>query len=280
MFGYIGVCKPELKVKEYETFKAYYCGLCHALGREYSHKARLLLSYDCTFLYLFSDALAQRMPLYKKQRCIIHPVNERATTDGQGAEFAAAVNVLLSVASMKDHVSDDNSFKHRTGNFVYSSEYKKASKKYPDIYKIIHDGINRLHAVECDNVKDIDLAANEFAQILKGIFALIDNNKAVASVGYELGRWIYLIDALDDFNKDVSSGNYNPFVAKFGCKYNNKIKECAEFNLNSSVTNAAMALDLIDLNKHEGIIKNIIYLGLYRKMNEVFERLEKVNGPV
>ena len=49
MFGYLQIDKAELKVREYEAYKAVYCGLCRQLGRDYSFLTRLALSYDCTF---------------------------------------------------------------------------------------------------------------------------------------------------------------------------------------------------------------------------------------
>ena len=33
VFGYVRPCRPELKIKDDAFFKAYYCGVCKALGR-------------------------------------------------------------------------------------------------------------------------------------------------------------------------------------------------------------------------------------------------------
>ena len=52
MFGYIVVHKPELKVKEYETYRASYCGLCHSLKKQSGRIGQLTLSFDMTFLAL------------------------------------------------------------------------------------------------------------------------------------------------------------------------------------------------------------------------------------
>ena len=57
MFGYIRIAKPELKVKEYEMYKAIYCSLCRELGRSYGFLSRLTLSYDFTFLALLNMSL-------------------------------------------------------------------------------------------------------------------------------------------------------------------------------------------------------------------------------
>ena len=57
MFGYIKADKPEMKIKEFEIYKAVYCSLCKELGKSYGLLARLTLSYDFTFLALLNMAL-------------------------------------------------------------------------------------------------------------------------------------------------------------------------------------------------------------------------------
>ena len=52
MFGYIVVHKPELKVREYETYRASYCGLCHSLKKQSGRIGQLTLSFDMTFLVM------------------------------------------------------------------------------------------------------------------------------------------------------------------------------------------------------------------------------------
>ena len=57
MFGYVTVDKPELKVKEFYQYKAYYCGLCRTLNEEYGFRGRMTLTYDMTFLVVLLTSL-------------------------------------------------------------------------------------------------------------------------------------------------------------------------------------------------------------------------------
>lgn len=67
MFGYVKVCKPELKVREYEEYKAVYCTLCRVIGKEYGQTSRALLNYDATFYILLCDcAESGEAPQYQK----------------------------------------------------------------------------------------------------------------------------------------------------------------------------------------------------------------------
>ena len=70
MFGYITADKPELRVKEYHQYRGYYCGLCQAMA-EYGQGGRILLSYDCVFLYILFSAL-QETPLKMVRKNVLH----------------------------------------------------------------------------------------------------------------------------------------------------------------------------------------------------------------
>ena len=74
MFGYVRIYKPELKIKDYEIYKAAYCSVCRALGRHYGVIARGLLSYDATFLFLYGNASRQK-DLLKKPLSLILSTN-------------------------------------------------------------------------------------------------------------------------------------------------------------------------------------------------------------
>ena len=57
MYGYIVMNKPELKIREYERYRAYYCGLCKSLKSDAGMRGQISLSYDMTFLALLLSAL-------------------------------------------------------------------------------------------------------------------------------------------------------------------------------------------------------------------------------
>ena len=60
MFGYVRPYKPELKVRDYESFRAMYCGLCRTLRKRHGVTGRLTLSYDMTFLATLLNAVYER----------------------------------------------------------------------------------------------------------------------------------------------------------------------------------------------------------------------------
>lgn len=52
MFGYVIPNQGELKVRELEEYRAWYCGLCQRLQKDHGILGRISLNYDMTFLAL------------------------------------------------------------------------------------------------------------------------------------------------------------------------------------------------------------------------------------
>ena len=50
MFGYVTVNQNELKLREFDHYRSYYCGVCCDLRDAYGKRGQLTLSYDTTFL--------------------------------------------------------------------------------------------------------------------------------------------------------------------------------------------------------------------------------------
>ena len=72
MFGYVLVNKPELKIKEFEKYRSYYCGLCHALADRHGQTGRMTLNYDMTFLIMLLSDLYDQEETLEESRCIVH----------------------------------------------------------------------------------------------------------------------------------------------------------------------------------------------------------------
>ena len=270
MFGYVMVQKGELLVKEYDTFRAYYCGLCRQLA-EYGIKGRLLLSYDCTFLYLLASALSDQAPRYEQMRCPVHPARRIPQAFAEGREYAAAMNLLLGYYSLKDHAADGNRLLGAAGG-LYKSAVRRAAGRYPAAQEAIREQLEQLQTLEAEGCREIDRAADAFAKMLGKLFLPLGEQKEVLEdLGYHIGRFIYLIDALDNLQKDAKSGSYNPFLRRFGAD-TPAILESARFNLLSSADEAGRALDLLSLKRHSGILENIIYRGLPAKMEAVLAK--------
>ncbi|MFR3456804.1 MAG: DUF5685 family protein, partial [Acutalibacteraceae bacterium] len=143
MFGYVRIYKPELKIKDYEIYKAAYCSVCRALGRHYGVIARGLLSYDATFLYLYRAAISEVADCkYKKGVCPFNPLKKCGYICGQDKafEFVASVTVILSYFKLIDSINDSGFFKRsfcRLALPYMKRKYKKAKALYPNLCAVI-----------------------------------------------------------------------------------------------------------------------------------------------
>ena len=76
LFGYVKPFKPDLRVRELETYKAVYCGLCGQLGEAFGPAARLTLSYDFVFLAMLHYAVTpDARPVFERRWCFVNSAN-------------------------------------------------------------------------------------------------------------------------------------------------------------------------------------------------------------
>ena len=70
MFGYIVMNKPEIKFKDFDLYRSFYCGLCRELKSKYGISGQISLTYDMTFVVILLSALYES-PTQKVQGIFI-----------------------------------------------------------------------------------------------------------------------------------------------------------------------------------------------------------------
>ena len=277
MFGYVYINKPELKIKDYEAYRGVYCSLCKALGKNYSVFARFILNYDCTFLSLLLMSRNKECPGFKSGRCPFNPMKKCNYTikADDALSKGAALTVITSYYKLMDSIADSGFFKKMGCTLIrpfFSSWHKKAKRNFPDYENIVKEMfVSQLKYEKSEDVC-LDMAAEPTAKMLENIMKLEAQNeiekKVFAQFGYHLGRWIYLMDAANDIEDDSKSGNFNPFLLKFGEKAKVDPKEI-EATLSQSYYLLTKAYELIDKQRFTDILDNIIYSGLPLKQRNI-----------
>lgn len=280
MFGYVKINKPEMKVKEYEAYRGLYCSLCRSLGKNFGVLSRLTLSYDVTFLLLVRLSLGLTVPEFRKGRCPFSP-SKKCNYCINGEEelrFSAAVSMMLFYYKIKDNIADGSFFRKMLMYIILPYallKYRKAEKMYPDVAKMIEEGMLRQSETEKTKTPLTDKAAHESADILGKIFAYgFSDEKAKAyRFGYGIGKFVYLADAADDIVKDLKNKSYNPFVEKYKLikEPDEEIKKEIEGTLNMSAAVAAEAFSEIEKKTLTPIVENIIYDGLENTMKTILK---------
>lgn len=281
MFGYVSIYKEELKIKDYLTFRSYYCGLCHALGKNCSQSARLGLSYDMTFLAILLSSLSNKKTSTNDKPCIAHPLSKRKyVIDDPAIDYTANASAILYYLKMIDDWQDDHSLKALAGIIIYRHSYKKASKRYPELAENIKKHLDVLSKLEAQNSTDIDLTADCFAKITQELFSpefVGENRRAAAWVGYNIGRWIYIIDALNDLEADFKKNKFNPLkptedTVDFDEYYKNLALRLSE-SLTFTLENAVSGYNLLKIYKNREVLDNILYQGLRGRQDSVLNKI-------
>ena len=265
MFGYVRAEKPELKMREYEIYRGVYCSLCRRLGKSYGFLSRLTLSYDFTFLALLDISMRDGCTYFKPGRCAFNPAKRcNYLKDGEQLDFSASAAMIMLYYKIADDIKDEKGFKKLLALIikpVFSRAHKKAAKAFPQVEKYVSDYIKNQNALEAENCESVDRAAEPTANVMANILSLLSDDqnqkRALARLGYCIGRYIYILDAACDYKKDEKSGSYNVLRYVKGER-----GEYVSSQLYISVNEAAKAFELLDIKKHKPILGNIIYLGL------------------
>lgn len=265
MFGYIRIGKPELKVKEYEMYKAVYCSLCRTLGKEYGFFTRFTLSYDFTFLALLELSLKEDFCKIERKRCVCNPLKKCNYCKDASLKFSSAAAVIMLYYKLKDDVCDEKFFKRLTAKLLlafFSSAHKKAAKTYPALEEAIKEYTAFQAEVEQDKNASLDAAAEPTTVVLGKVFEMCSDDSVTKRIlkrlGNLLGRYIYLMDAVCDCESDAKKGAFNPLG-------NISKKDAAKRvipQINIIIDEAIKAFELLELNRFKDIIGNIIYVGI------------------
>lgn len=284
MFGYIKTHRPELKVWEDEVYKGVYCSLCRELGKRYGLIARLFLSYDATFLAIAIlalgsdkiDFISKRCPFNLAKKCNFCKNREEAVT------YAADISVFLIYYKLKDNIHDKSFFKsilYRLLLLFVLRPYKKARNFLPYMDGVFKKYMDLQFLRERENEKSLDLAAEPSALMLSEVYSFGEKNdtekKVRQRIGYLVGRWVYIIDAFDDVQKDKKNSGYNPLLED-----ENYSPETVKGDLIYTAGEIVKAYSLLDVKKFDGILKNVIYDGLYYETLKVYERRRKDEQPL
>ncbi len=268
MFGYVVINEQELKVREVGQYRSYYCGFCKRLKDKYGFLGQMTLSYDMTFLIMLLTDLYDAKDEVGEKRCLIHPLEKHITRVNEFTDYAADMNLILSYYTSEDDWKDE----HKKSGLLLSGLLKGRSEKaavdYGHKAAVIKDRLDRLHAAEAENETDIDRMAGFFGDILAELFAVKEDDweTPLRQMGFYLGKFIYIMDAYDDLEKDIRNGSYNPLRSwKDRTDYDDY---CYQI-LTMMISRSCEAFELLPCVELLPIMRNILYSGIWTRYNIV-----------
>ncbi|TQQ85063.1 hypothetical protein EXD82_02915 [Peptacetobacter hominis] len=269
MFGYVKINKMDLTFREYEHYRSYYCGLCKCLKREHGEISRFSLNYDITFLIVLLSAIYNPESKVTEEVCIANPMKKKKVLINEITEYAAAMNVLLTYYKLEDNVNDDGRIKDKIAFSIGKSSASKAKKMYPEKAEIIKKELDKLAELERNKSTDIDEVSNTFGRIMGEIFAYKNDEYEVylRDIGFNIGKYIYTLDAYEDLEEDLKKGRYNPFVNY--SPSDDELKKKVDRLISICLGMASKSIDELKLKWNIGIIDNIMFSGVYLRYKNI-----------
>lgn len=289
MVGYIKAYKPELKMKDFETYKGIYCSLCKQLGKKYTPFAQLLLNYDFVFLLVLKLSMSESCQGIKIKHCQYNPFKKCCCIEPNDyLNESADLIVIISYYKIRDDITDKKGLKRMIALLtlpLLSLIHLKAKKHSPEFERIVANAVAEQTVSENDMLQDIDKAAQPTAKALSEIFVageeIKEKKEILKRLGYILGRWVYIIDALDDLDEDTKNKNFNPFSEVYsGYRAKDETEEFLKYAgqvLLTTSGEAALAFELLELKRYNNILNNIIYDGLLYSARTVLNKYRKCN---
>ncbi|MDR2087900.1 MAG: DUF5685 family protein [Clostridiales Family XIII bacterium] len=297
MLGYITPEKGELKLREFEVYGAYYCGICRAVGARRGPLPRLLLSYDFAFLALLLSAVFDAPDALTPFRCPVHPMRKRAVAKPSPVmEYAADMMLLSAYYKLRDDRLDERGLRGlrgSAGELFLRGAVRGIRESHPDKSRELDACMRELDRIERESCASFDRAAEPFARFMGEMLDYDGPAKpdlppkragnarhALRRMGHSLGKWIYLIDAYDDAEADLRRGVYNPLTLCHGfglaenagesaARFRERIAERVRFAATLYLSELAELAALLPIEKNKGILENIIYMGLLRRTEEI-----------
>ena len=275
MFGYVIIDKPNILIKDYQTYRSYYCGLCKSIGKTNGQLMRFTLNYDIVLLALLTYNYEKCEPIFKKGRCPIHYIKKIEYVEHTPIfEKVCDVSAILGYYKVYDDVIDEN--KHKGLKALVSPYYKKASKRLHAFDKCVKEGYEKLREAE-KKQSDVELLSDIFGRILMAsadsVTDKCDNN--LRELLFYIGKWIYIIDAFDDIKEDFEKKNFNPFLRDVKClddTFFDEMELKVRGLLYGCIDKITASYNRMDICVSEGALSNIIYLGLKNRTERIIEQ--------
>lgn len=268
MFGYIQPDAPYLFKKDETLYKALYCGLCKSIGAGCGQTARSALTFDMAFMSALVHNIRHEDVNIKRAHCVLHLIKKRpiAAVDDITV-MLGCINTALAYYKLCDDKADGDKkgiFRH-----LYKKGLKRAAKKHSRAVEIIAEQMKQQAEIEKQGCAVIDMAAEPTAVMMRELsdYALGGySTEETRALFYDIGKWVYLIDALDDYDKDIKKRRFNVLFNAFGAGSKAQaVKENLDeltFLFDSLFADMRMRISKIDFGFNRDLTDNIILRGI------------------
>ena len=263
MFGFVRPYMADLTDEEKKRYRAVYCGLCRTLNEQYGLAGRMGLNYDMTFLTLLLSSLYEPEEETEEKYCVPHPIRKHLEISTPYTGYAAAMTVALSYYKALDDWEDEKKTSGKVYAGMLKKHYQAVREQWPRPCREIEECIDAIHRIEASETAQPEQAAEYTGRMLGGIFAVKEDffQAQMGWLGHALGKFIYMMDAAVDYDRDRKKGCYNALIP-LGLP-----PEDARDLLRQPLGQAAEAFEGLPLMQDVNILRNILYSGVWQDYN-------------
>ena len=262
MFGYVNISRKELEDSRQKRFNSVYCGVCRRIREQSGQLSRLGLRYDIAFLSTLLMSLYEPEETSGRNACHLHPITKRPWVDNEFIRYGADMNVALACYKAQDDWQDDQKLSAKAMAGVFGKNMPRIEESYPRQCAAIAGCIADLSRLEQENCPSPDETANCFGRLMAELFVVREDfwSPTLRELGFHLGRFIYLLDAAVDFEKDKKHGKYNPYLA-MGME--NADWARWEDYLVLTMAKCTESYERLPLVQDKDILDNVLYSGVW-----------------
>lgn len=262
MFGYIIANGKALSEEQLCRYRGWYCGLCRSLKERHGSLSRLTLTFDMTFLIMLLSSMYEPEEQTGEGRCIIHPLKSREYRVNRFSDYAADMNVALAYHNCVDDWQDDRRIRSLWEAKLLKRSYDGIAEKWPRQCAAMEKCMAGLSLIERGEIKDPDAGANCFGELMGELFVCYEEplwQDKMRAFGESLGRFIYMMDACVDYEKDMRRGRYNPLAAM-----GESLAEDEKLTiLKVLIGECTKIFELLPLVQDLDIMRNVLYSGVW-----------------
>ncbi len=268
MLGNIQVNQDDLKVKDLRKYREYYCGVCRDIKGRAGQFPRFFLTYDMTFLAILLSSLEEAPETEVTRRCSLHPFKKTVSIQNKWTAYGADMNLLLTYYNLMDDWEDEKKLSSRAAAGLMSRSLSSLKQRYPSQVQAVETYLEELQKAEKENSPDLDRAAGLTGIFFGEVFSPEGTlwREELRTLGFYLGKWIYLMDAWSDVEKDREKGNYNPFAQM---AEEPDFDEKAHEILLMMAAEAARAFERLPVVENVDILRNILYSGIWNTYRKI-----------
>ncbi len=266
MFGYININQKIMTEEDKKAYRAYYCGLCRRLKSSCGAKGQMLLNYDMTFLVVLLTGLYELDNEVSEITCALHPTKRKTLWINEATDYAADMNVILAYHNLIDDWKDDKSYSKKAFAKILDKDYARIVQNYPRQAAAIEEYMKKTGETERRGEKNLDAVAGLSGEMLGEVFCWREDEWAreLRTLGFYMGKFIYLMDAYEDYDADMQKGAYNPLILQMK-ERDEDMDTFIRLLLTSMMSECAKSFERLPILLHADILRNVLYSGVWSK---------------